>query len=196
MADKPITFTFDDAAYQKSMAFIRAMKQAGPRVIKRELNAIAFKWEKEIKRHMPVDMGIAKNSIQVRKAEEDENGHIVAEVGGNVPHLVWLEFGAEKARGLMKALTVWKPGMDPIIHWYAKDMPLEELAAKRDKAKKFTTYLNYYKRLHKATDSNTEEFAPPFRGSWQRISEDLIRRLRRTLAQLMREGKVIDDGSN
>lgn len=186
----PVSLSLRYDGYAKALAFLAAMRTAGPDVVVRELNAMALTWQREIVRHMPVDNGLARASVQLQRAEMDSAGRITAAVGTNVDYVKYLEFGAEKARGLIKALSIWREGMEPIIHWYAKDMGIAELEAKRDAAKSDKSRANYDRRLLRANDNSTEEFAPPFRGSWQIIEATVVDRLRKSLARLMKQGRV------
>ncbi len=190
MSDDGIKFTLDDAQHQKAMAFLYAIRAAGPKAVIRSLNTMLSTWQREIRRHIPVDLGIARASIQVRKAEQDAAGRISGAVGSNIEYLKYIEWGAERGHGLIKAIAAWKLGDALIIHWAAKDDAVEELREKARRARKDTTRLNYERRIARAESPSTEEFAPPFRGSWALISGSVIERLRNTLAKLMKEGKV------
>ncbi len=191
--DKHVSLELKSAGYAKALAFLAAMRAAGPKVVIKELGAVLILWNREVVRHMPVDNGLARASVQIRKPEQDSSGRISGAVGTNVDYVKYLEFGAENARGLMKAVSQWREGMDPIIHWYAKDMGILDLEAKRDAtAMARKKRLTYEKQLAKATSAGTEEFAPPFRGSWQKIEGAVLDRLRTSLARLMKSGKVED----
>jgi hypothetical protein len=189
--DKHVSLELKSEGYAKALSFLMAMRAAGPKVVIKELNGVLTTWNREIVRHMPVDNGIARASVQIRKAEQDSNGRIAGAVGSNVEYVKYLEWGNENGRGLMKAVSQWREGMDPIIHWYAKDMGILDIEEKRDAtAMARKKRLTYEKQLAKATSADTEEFAPPFRGSWQKIEEAVIARLRTSLARLMKSGKV------
>lgn len=187
-----VSLRLDYESFAKGKAFLAAMRAAGPQHVIQSINQIALTWQREIQRHMPVEDGTARMSVQVRKAEQKPDGRIVGAVGTNTDYVQYLEFGSDKPRirGLIKALSLWKEGMEPIKHWYAKDMGIADLEAKRDRAKTDKSRANYQARINKANESSTEEFAPPFRGSWQMIAADVVRRLRSNLARLIRTGKL------
>lgn len=186
-----ITFKLDDASHAKALAFLAAMRSAGPRVVIKSLNTMLLAWQREIIRHMPVDNGIARASIQVRKAEQDSDGRISGSVGTNVDYVKYLEFSFEKSpTGLFADVKKWVPGDAPIVSWAAKDDAIEELRQKSQRARSAKSRLNYERRIAKAASPGSEEFAPPFRGSWQNISAGVIDRLRNSLAKLMKSGKA------
>jgi hypothetical protein len=186
----PVQLKLEYDSHAKALAFLAAMRSAGPQAVIKGINFITTRWQREIVRHMPVDKGTARQSIQVSPAEQDANGRITGAVGSNVEHVTYLEYGGKNQRGLMAALRIWRPGMDPILHWYAKDMGIADLEDKRDRAKTDKSRIRHQAAIDKANSSSTEEFAPPFRGSWQMIEEELVTGLRTRLAKLIREGKV------
>lgn len=189
--DKHVSLKLNYESFTKVRSFLAAMRAAGPQQVIRSINQTLFTWQRETQRHMPREDGIAQASVQVRKAEQRSDGRIVGAVGSNVDYVKYLEAGGEgKARGLIRALALWKEGMEPIRHWYAKDMGIADLEAKRDRAKTDKSRANYQARINKANESSTEEFAPPFRGSWQLIAGDVLKRLRSSLARLIRTGKL------
>lgn len=189
MADG-VSFSINNDKHAKAMSFLASMRRAGPKVVIRELNGMLSIWQREIVRHIPVDNGIARASIQVRKAEQDDAGRIGGAVGTNVDYVKYLELGFEKATGLFKAVYDWKLGQDPIIHWAAKDGGIDEIKGKLSRARSDKSRLNYERRIAKAESPMTQEFAPPFRGSWNLIADRLVDRLRNGLAKLMKTGKL------
>jgi hypothetical protein len=194
--DKHVSLELKSEGYAKALAFLAAMRAAGPKVVIRELNGVLNAWQRAVTFHMPKDAGIAADSVQVHKAAQDSNGRIAGAVGTNVDYVKYLEFGGENAApGLIREVSQWREGMDPIIHWHAKDfgnkdegvvtMEGQLARARSEKRKAFLK-----RQIAKATASSREEFAPPFRGSWQKIEEAVIARLRTSLARLMKSGKV------
>ncbi|MCE9604433.1 MAG: hypothetical protein K8U03_05945 [Planctomycetia bacterium] len=185
------TFKINEESYAKAIGYLAAIRLAGPKVVIAELNAGLAIWGREIQRHMPIDNGLARASIQIRAAAQDESGRISGAVGSNLDYLKYLELGGENARGLIKAVSIWKEGMSPIIHWAAKDMGIQDLQDKfgrtRSGSKRRATL---EKQLAKANNSSTEEFAPPFRGSWPLVSDRILNRLRTRLVNLLRTGKI------
>lgn len=72
-----------------------------------------------------------------------------------------------------------------------KNPSAEKAAEISEKAEKA---LARYQRLSRAVqrgfDSNTEEYGPPFRASWDRIADPALRMCRDEVAKLMSQGKI------
>lgn len=181
-AKDPVKLRLDDGSYKRCLAFLAAMQQAGPRLIAQELNRIALVWQREIKRHMPVETGIARNSIALDPAVPTV-ARIIAQVGTNVPYTVYLEFGFKY--GVGPKVKAWQPGQPVITRWYAKDRDLAQLEMS---PKRFSDSVKM--TLAKAYGDSTQEFMPPFRGSWQLLAPAEIIRLRNRVANLLATGKI------
>lgn len=185
-SSQPIKLTIDDAKFREAMALLQGLKDEGRREAAAGLNELAHRWAREIKRHMPTDKGLARNSVQVRTAKAGDTP-ITASVGTNVPYVPFLEFGFPGGRGLFGALRAWAYGDEPIKHWYAKDRSILALMGKRDRARSPKSWASAQVRLDKAESANTEEFAPPFRGSWLFMAAAAVESLRYRLAKVLRE---------
>ena len=193
----PISLSLNVDQYVRTLAFLRAMAQAGPAVVADELNKIAEMWRGQVVRHMPVDNGLARSSVQVGTANPHSNP-VSAVVGTNVPYVVFLEFGFAGGTGLFAQTYKWSWGDEPATRWFAKDfdlMLLEHHGISRywsEKEKKYVVKKvdpeSIKKRLAGAYSPGTEEFAPPFRGSWQLIQDQVVQRLRNRVATLLRKG--------
>lgn len=180
-------FLVDRAKYLKALSYLAAMAQAGPATVARELSLMAVAWQGEVKRHMPVDTSLAKQSVVADPAER--NGDVIrAQTGSNIPYVPTLEFGVAGWPGLFGEVFEWRPDDPPILDW----------AAKRGDATKNTTFSmddegrghNLKGEYTTAGSANNAEFAPPFRASWELIAPKLTERLRNRLAKLIASGRV------
>lgn len=186
--DGPVNFVFKNDGYVRTMSYLSALSEISLRDATDGLNAAAVMWQSEVKKHMPVEDGLARASVTVAPAEM-HRVLIRASIGSNVPYVPYLEFGNEKGRGLMKAITLWKPGMNPILNWYAKDRDLLEVLRKRDKTKSDKARARYNKILSAQESTGSAEFAPPFRGSWQIIADRVVEMVRVRLAKALRSAR-------
>lgn len=166
-----VQFSFDQRQSLELLSYLEALKIGGPRVVASELNKAAFLWQREIRRHTPVETGLLRQSWDVLLANAGQLPMLVAAVGSNLWYAVDLEFGNSYIAG--GAVETWQVGDAPILNWPAKD---RDGTDERDAQGKF-----------KAT--NKAEFMPMMRGSWPIVVPTIIDRLRNRLAKFLREGR-------
>jgi len=100
--------------------------QLPPRLL-RAHKRIGKRWHGEANKRVPVDEGTLSQRI-IDNSFIDFRGHITTEVGSNVPHAVFVEFGTERiAGGQVKALGTGAEitDMESIKVWPAKMAGLE-----------------------------------------------------------------------
>lgn len=180
----PVVLITDTPQTRRGLSFLAGLATVSRQAAATALNDAAFIWQREIKRHMPVDKGLARASVNVIPARAEDEP-IKAQVGSNVEYVPYLEFG-RSGGGLWAALRSWQPGADPITHWQAKDMGILDLMRKRDKATGEVMAV-MTEKLDAAQSLETEEFAPPFRGAWQLIAARVVEHLKRRLAEAIRK---------
>jgi hypothetical protein len=78
--------------------------QEGKAELKKAHRRIGQRWKSGAQRRIPVDEGRAKNAV-LTNTYQQASGTVVTETGGNVPYMVFLEFGTQYiAGGRVKAL--------------------------------------------------------------------------------------------
>jgi hypothetical protein len=173
-----------------------ALSAAGNKQVAAALNEIALDWQRETQKHAPVEDGSFRKSIAVIKAEP-KGDVIQAKVGTNAvsddgtPYPVFLEFGTKYIAG--GAVLGWKFGDDPILDWAAKrgdtagnKQALSLTAEGRGK--------NAAGRFVSKRAVERSEFMPPFRGSWQVIQDQAIKKLITRIKELEGAGKMVRQG--
>lgn len=191
-SDQSIVFFMrNNEAYMKTLALLTLLSKGGPKVVASELTRIALMWQREIKLHMPVDVGLARASVAVAPAEIDMLYGVVAAVGSNVPYVPYLEFD-EQGRIAHGQVKNWKPGDPPILDWPAKRaqaskktvVSVDEEGGARGAGR------NVLGQFASRKATNSAEFMPPFRGSWQIIAPRVVDRLRKRVGDLIQQGKI------
>lgn len=186
--DNPASFRFDQGKSRRTMAMLAALASQVPQEAIREVDRMVLRWQSEVKRHMPVDKGLAKNSVAVVTATMMGGGAIQGKVGTNVPYVPYLEFGTRFIAG--GQVLTWKPGMTPVLTWPAKEEGLGQQKVWKDSATgKFVRAGTAGSAPITAADS--PEFMPPFRGSWQLIAGVLLDHARKTLAAVIRKAASV-----
>lgn len=180
--ESPVGFEIDHRQLAETMGYLLGLAEIGIKELIGGLNHAAARWLREIQRHMPVDVGLARESFNMSPAHRGQNGNFEAQVGTNVPYVFYLEFGTKYiAGGQVKA---WRPGQSPVIMWPAKedDLPRPGRSKPGSKARARKEAI-----LAKALDPSTTEFMPPMRGSWQLIRGEITADLRIRLALALKK---------
>ncbi len=136
------------------------------------LRDIAVKWQMEAKMRIPVDTGLARNTI-LREQGRDSQGLFCA-VGSNQKYSKYIEFGTKRiARGLVKALGLREDITDSqaIKIWPAKNANLvDEVTGKA--SRRAISAID--KRL---ASGGSQEQMPWLRTSFMAIRDWAIKRL-------------------
>lgn len=180
--EQAMGFELDWRQLADVMGYLLGLAEIGDREVVGALNHAALMWLREIQRHMPVDTGLARESMNISPASLSQAGGFEASVGTNVPYVFYLEFGTRYiASGQVKA---WRPGQSPVLMWPAKeaDLPRPGRSKPGSKARARKEAI-----LGKALDPSTAEFMPPMRGSWQIIREDVKLAIRERLALALKK---------
>ncbi len=178
----PCAFELDYRQLADLMGYLLGLATLGPREVVGALNHAALMWLREIQRHMPVDTGLLRESMNISPAHMGQTNGFEASVGSNVPYLFYLEFGTRYIAG--GQVRNWRPGQSPIIMWPAKaaDLPDPGKSKPGTKARARKEAI-----LAKAMDAANTEFMPPMRGSWQLIREQVVLAIRERLAKALQK---------
>ncbi len=175
--EQAVGFELDWRQLADFMAYLLGLAEIGDREVVGALNHAALMWLREIQRHMPVDVGLARESMNISPATLSQQGGFEAAVGTNVPYVFYLEFGTRYiAKGQVRD---WRPGQSPVMMWPAKEEGLPRPGSSRPGTK---ARARKEAILAKALDPATAEFMPPMRGSWQIIRDDVKMAIRERLA--------------
>ena len=187
MSSNPVQFGVDQRQFARTLSYLLALQLGGPRVVASELNKAAMRWQREIRRHSPVDVGLLRQSWDVALANAGQGSRLEAAVGTNVDYAVYIEFGTvEIAKG---AVLAWQVGDPPILDWPAKrkdaieetEFTLDDQGRRRNKSGQFVR--------NDKDGGNTTEFMPMMRGSWPIVEPAIVQGLRNRLAKLLKETK-------
>lgn len=190
MSQQTAKLEFQSSGMERAMAMIAVLREAGLKAAADALNEVGLMWQSAVIRHMPVDKGLARNSVGMIPAIARDEHTLECQVGTNVPYVVALEYGIPGARGLFGALQHWSYGMEPIKNWYAKDLTRLDLMNDVHDLEGTEDHARALKKLAKFEAGSTEEFAPPFRGSWQLIERRVVDRLRAKVADAIQQGLI------
>jgi len=194
----PRPISIETKQFEIIRKLLLSLVAAGNRQVAAALNEIAQDWQRETVKHAPVgpapDGGAFRKSIQVSKAEGKKDATVIeAAVGTNArtedgtPYPVFLEFGTKYIAG--GAVLDWKFGDSPIIDWQAKRadsagskqaLSLTDEGRGKNAAGRFVS--------KRAVDRS--EFMPPFRGSWQVIQDQAIKKLIARIKELGEKGLI------
>ena len=104
--------TVATGSLQKALRRLLKVEQAA-----KALNQIAYIWQQQVERRMPVDTGAAKENVLF---DEATPARLEAYVGSNIDYVAKLEFGHPYVAS--GQVLDWLPGQKPITEWYAKSL--------------------------------------------------------------------------
>jgi hypothetical protein len=102
--------------------YLRNVAKQQSKDLETKFRRVGQRWRAGAVRRIPVDEGTAKARVVTNTYREGLD--LITEVGGNVPYMVWLEFGTDKiAGGRVKALGLDEHITDAqaVHNWPAKD---------------------------------------------------------------------------
>jgi hypothetical protein len=182
---RPVGFELPGSQMLRVMSFLKALEIAGPKTVASELNKAVMLWKRDIVRHVPVDVGLLRESFGTALAHKGQLPYLEAAVGTNVPYAVYLEFGTRYiASG---QVLNWSSGQPPIYDWPAKraDATLDRTVLEIDSEGRGRNAMGAAFRKG-ASQTSGAEFMPYMRGSWPLTEKVLIPRLVNALAKAMR----------